>query len=458
MLNQHIDEKKDERSKKKRTETEIKHTCGFELGSMEKLLPAEIILDIFSRLPAKSVLQCRQVCKKWRNILFVNDTNFAGTHLRRQLHQLHEYHSNSNSAAAAAPAKVGLPFLISGINQLYYGEYDDNDEKYPYKILTRINHPSINMISFAGSCNGLLCLSLHHDDIGDPIYICNPITNEYVNLPCISNENRRISRIMYGFGYHPSTNEYKVVRIYFLQSQDTGQVQVYTLGSGSGWRNRGEVSTYSDQQWARLRLPSRGTLANGAIHWLLHKELKILAFDLADEEFHVVPSPPCCRPPGYSKHSSFILRQLGRCLCVIHQVAGERVEIWSLKKTTNNTTTYNMKEPEYLSWTWSREFSIPWIGQYENKFNPFALTKRGTVLLGFNYERSLSLYDPNTAKLQTLFDDDTGLEHFCNIHPHVNSFVSLKSLGEVVGEEKDIFAKTIRLGKVVQSSKDFKTN
>lgn len=44
-----------------------------------------------------------------------------------------------------------------------------------------------------------------------------------------------------GFGYAKSTNEYKVVRIHYLDFME-GNVQVYTLGGGRGWRAIGKVS------------------------------------------------------------------------------------------------------------------------------------------------------------------------------------------------------------------------
>ncbi|OVA18910.1 F-box domain [Macleaya cordata] len=256
-LNQDRDENNDEKKKKKkrREVTEFQHQArGFGHGSMEIInhLPAEITLDILSRLPTQSVLLCSQVCKTWRTLLLA--TLFADMHLRRQLLQLFdhghdEYHNHFNNAAAAA-SKMGLLFLIWSVdsktcnNQIYYGEYDD-DEKSSYKTLPRINHPFINGThAIVGSCNGLICLSLPRGFV-DPAYICNPVTKEYVNLSTFSikNENR-IGSTMFGFGYSPSTNKYKVVRIFYYPYNHpfVGRVQVYTLGDGRGWRDKGEIN------------------------------------------------------------------------------------------------------------------------------------------------------------------------------------------------------------------------
>ncbi|OVA19374.1 F-box domain [Macleaya cordata] len=422
----------------------------FEIGSMENLLPMEIIFDIFSRLPFELVFECRRVCKTWRNIIY--NPSFAHFYLQtgRQLPQFDDYDHNFNNKcnsifnADSDEVGLGLLFLIrfsdkdKGNVGLYFGEYDENQiGKYSYEKLTKINHPPINKpneFAMVGSCNGLICFSVPQYPIYDPVYIFNPITREYINLPRFNIKKRTdywTGHMVCGFGYHPTTNyEYKVVRIYYCGKRPIGEVQVYTLGDGRGWRKKGKIpwSLSTMIHTKTYPPPSPGILANGALYWM-NKEQKIVAFDLADEEFRVVSPPPCFLPTGYNEYKHcFQLRELGRCLCVVHQVRGECVEIWSFKKTKNGTS-YKMKEEEYLSWTWSREFRIRWEGQHKNEYEPFALTKSGEVLLLYNH-KILFRYDPKTATLKKLVvDDGTGLKYFQGV-PHMNSFVSLKALGE----------------------------
>ncbi|OVA09216.1 F-box domain [Macleaya cordata] len=425
-------------------------------GSMENLLPAEITLDIFSRLPAESVLECKRVCKTWRTLLC--DTHFPYMHLerRRQLlkqpdDQYYKHNAGTNiinGGGVVAKEGLGLLFWIQFLDDcrvgLYYGQYDENkiDEQYSYKTLTKINHPLINRPNnsyvMVGSCNGLFCFTEPVYPIDDPVYICNPIAREYVNLPRLDNISMRkygwhSQNMVCGFGYGPSSNEYKVVRIYFCVDQPMGQVQVYTLGSGSGWRNKGKIpwslSTFNRRVFDPPASP--GILANEALHWMDYKEGKIVAFDLADEEFYVVTQPPCFLPAGYNEYKHcFQLQELGGCLCVVHQVRGERVDIWSLKKTKNSTSNKMNEQEEYLSWTWSREYSIRWEGRYLDSYEPFALTKSGAVLLWWN-KSILSRYDPKTETLKMVITElgDMMLLYFEAI-PHMNSFVSLKALGE----------------------------
>ncbi|XP_026398446.1 F-box protein At3g07870-like [Papaver somniferum] len=113
------------------------------------MLPEEIMLEILSRVPAESILECKSVSKPWRNL--VQHLSFSQMHVNHHL---------------------------SGFDS-------------------------------AGSVNGLVCFSTYLDGFyKQSAYICNPITREYIVLP-----NFERKQLLYGFGCTPSTKEYKVVRI-----------------------------------------------------------------------------------------------------------------------------------------------------------------------------------------------------------------------------------------------------
>ncbi|OVA19248.1 F-box domain [Macleaya cordata] len=391
---------------------------------MENLLPEEITLDILSRLPAVSVPPSSQVCKTWRRL--IHGTEFADAHLRRLLQQQHQqfqqqfyhedldqddnlYHkassSNNNNnnggrggggGGGGGATKVSFIFLAGksnvkpGYNSIYYGDYYYN-EGLCYKTVkslkeNRIKH--LNTRAIVGSCNGLICFC--SENIGlignDPVYIINPITWEEVNLPKFINNCSNSKHgpflsqsfvMVSGFGYLPSTNEYKVVRISYRNTQpsgNVGRVQVYTLGSGSGWRKKGTISAYLLRPGSKF--PSPGVFVDGALHWLDFKNFRIVAFDLADEEFFVYPSPTCFQ----SQHNAifYYLTVLGGCLCVVHQNRRISLDIWSLKKKKKNSSD-GTKEQD-CEWSCKREFSIAWEPEYTHNYEPFALMNSGELL------------------------------------------------------------------------------
>ncbi|OVA10406.1 F-box domain [Macleaya cordata] len=403
-------------------------------------LNTEITSEILSWVPSDSILlRCTRVSKTWRTLIL--NSYFASMHHHRQLQLLKQFddelnndndddddqkynHSNINiNGGGSNKVGMGLLFWImeNGILKLHYGEYydeeniniHDNQEEQPFsctQLLTRIiHHPPIAWRQYyrnsvVGSCNGLICLSVRHHDIDDPVYICNPITREYVYLPRLA---KRIFQdcMVSGFGYHPSSNQYKVVRVYYdpLNDEDTvGYIQVYTIGDGRGWRSIGVIPF-------GLPANSPGISMNGALHGLDNEQRKIVAFDLADEKFRLLPAPPGVRPLR-TREKNFELRELRRCLCVVYwDDQGESVEIWSLKK--RKISSYDMNEQAdyyfYHSWSWTREFSIELKGlsmeKYET-FNPFAITKCGEVLFQHD-SKILSLYDPKSATIKKLVDD-----------------------------------------------------
>ncbi|XP_026378860.1 putative F-box protein At3g52320 [Papaver somniferum] len=230
---------------------------------MADYLPIEIVLNILYRLPAETVLTCKRICKTWHNHLSHSDRmNFAKTHLLH-LNQHRHDHNSLNNGVTGSKVSLGFIFLLKSENirptghPLWHVGYDENNNGTVQKTLRPVNHRLIRTKQeydtnlLVGSCNGLICFAEpRRRNVRDPIHICNPITRECVYLKGF-NENIQYKStwsIHSGFGYSPLTNEYKVVRILCYDSRDhgaIGQIQVYTLGSGDGWRNKGVLANYS---------------------------------------------------------------------------------------------------------------------------------------------------------------------------------------------------------------------
>ncbi|XP_026379938.1 F-box protein At3g07870-like [Papaver somniferum] len=376
-------------------------------------LPRDILENIFSRLFIKSTLQCKRVCKTWRRIIGNN---------------------------------VGLLFMFEKTRfggrliHLCYGDpkYETKIEKY-YSLNTLESLvPNVNLKPdcMVGSCNGLVCYkAIDHsrsseDSLG---FICNnPITGEVAYIPGLENKGRSFKRPTGGFGYVGLTNEYKIVRIYFKYWG--GIVQVYTLGSHLGWRDKGNVPPLSTLFSAK----EPGVFANGALHWINGRDL-ILVFGLADEEFCFIPSPLYIYNNNW-ECSKFELILLGGNLCVVQKdyefMNRRRLDIWVFKKkvtcdisTSCGKAKRKRRENYYdQTWSWSKEYSIEWEGQVS--YTPFVITKLNTILLWENGTSDLYCYDPKTSMLQKYCAGDCPDYVYVQAIPHMNSLVSLKEIGE----------------------------
>ncbi|XP_026451348.1 F-box protein At3g07870-like [Papaver somniferum] len=298
-----------------------------------KNLNVDITAKVLSHIPIECVSLGRAVCKLWRILLKKPKTGFL-----------------------LAVSEIGRHSEEIQIFYVYNEEVSIHDEPISHKTLAKIDlglglsrdipvqlikNGPFNPVIY-GSCNGLVCFPVQNDETKSLFYICNPMTGEYVYLPEMDFGEISRPEVLGGFGYCQSTNEYKVVQVTYEYNQfeQLGRVQVYTLGSGSGWRNKGEIHYTSKE---------RLVFANEALYWLEHIEddWNLRTFHLADETFGTVPMPPCHDVVrGYRE-----LVSLNGCLCAYHVTVercseqeddayyrkeDKRMDMWILKKVQKN--------------------------------------------------------------------------------------------------------------------------
>ncbi|XP_026399871.1 F-box protein At3g07870-like [Papaver somniferum] len=189
-----------------------------------------------------------------------------------------------------------------------------------------------------------------------------PPAKEYINLPRLKDN---YGYVVSGFGYHPKTNKYKVIQIcypdiiYNTELDTKGFVEVYTLGSGTRWRSIREI-TY--------QLYKRGVLANGSVYWLDYQQKKIVAFDIADEEFRWLPTVPQC---FHGRNATrYMIKVLVGVLFLVHCDEDQPMDIWAYKRKQKDGDDNN--DEGHCSSSWNLEFSIPWSILRKVLCEPFA--------------------------------------------------------------------------------------
>ncbi|KAL6206970.1 hypothetical protein ACLB2K_024215 [Fragaria x ananassa] len=120
----------------------------------------DIIVEILLKLPAKSLLRFRCVCKSWRAL--ISDPSFVRNHLRR----VNTNHFN---------LLVGTRWFSQAdvISKQDDGGIAITELDYP----VTFSDPGCFMIY--GSCNGLVCAGFENGNI----IIWNPLTREFKQLP-----------------------------------------------------------------------------------------------------------------------------------------------------------------------------------------------------------------------------------------------------------------------------------
>ncbi|CAI9091266.1 OLC1v1026241C1 [Oldenlandia corymbosa var. corymbosa] len=388
-------------------------------------LPLPIITDILSRLPTKSIVQCRCVCKTWLKLL--SEKEFATLHLSRSpmcliINKL-DFDSSSGSCFSLVeledePGHHNLS--VAGMKLILPCSCDEDG------------------LTIVGTVNGLVCLN-QRKYLHDAVYIWNPTLRESIALPTPEGVRDYPNSISYGFGLSTKIGQYKVVRIFLELEKSSRRIlksicHVYALGEGS-WRVIGDCPYLNS-------CCSHGVFLNGNLHWLVAdsngSEL-ISCFDLEKESFGPFPAPPELSKDFYL--TSFGL--FGSYLSVCDNTSDFQISIWVMKE-------YGIKNSwvlEFVIDKWSADLHVLSceIVRVLKVFRDgvILLLCRDDILLSYNSTRE-TLHQFAVHKLIKSFDDrmnedSSPDERYPRIEAleFVASFLSLKDFAMEAVETKN---------------------
>jgi len=182
-------------------------TFRFRNFSEVKMLCEDMLLEILSRLPVRSLKRFMCVSKNFQSIIL--DARFLRMHLQNSRKRTNIMLSYSNKGKTYVDA--------SPISSLI-------EDSTPFFTANTINgsKPQRNKYQVLGSCNGLVCMIKWDQNVPDIFYLWNPATATKVlipnshpphsrHLPLKFHENEYMA--MVGFGYDNSRDSYKVVAI-----------------------------------------------------------------------------------------------------------------------------------------------------------------------------------------------------------------------------------------------------
>ena len=257
-------------------------------------LPHDIVLNILTRLPAKSAIRFRCVCKTWDSS--ITSSYFISTHLNNLAHD-HDNDNGDGDGYIIHMPRHTLDTMNSSNRPVCTVAFDRTFDRIS-EVEIPFDFPS-GSAQIVGSCNGLLCLA----DIGsfnisdNVIYLWNPSIRKFKKLPdsCLG----RLGYVKHGFAYHSENNDYKVVRISGYPGRRLpipDEIEVYTLSSDS-WRRVGmslRANVMVVDYGSLLPFP----LVSGALHWISlvteeeePKSEVVMSFDVSSEEFRMLGVP-----------------------------------------------------------------------------------------------------------------------------------------------------------------------
>ncbi|RID56864.1 hypothetical protein BRARA_F00285 [Brassica rapa] len=363
--------------------------------------PLDLISEILSKLPAKSVGKFRCVSKLWSSV--TTDPYFINKF---------ETQSRQKKPSLLVTFKRDDRLFVFSIPQ------DRQPSNYEYHSIAsqpvhsyHMRYPKSRRFFPRVSVHGLI--SCFQEET-KPI-IWNPTTRKLLTL---TKPEKSWDYATFFLGYDPVDATHKVLCMRFDETID--EYRVFALGSGESWRmiktsHKHYVNSY----------PTRHVCTNGFIYYKAYSDKTerfgfIMSFDVRSEEFHVIKLPCNNSGPG-----GILASYEGRLACVTHNAAGDGTILWTLM------------DAEKHEWS-RRDLPIPipfYDRSLETAFNFIGITDAGEFVYVPNRFRKLYyvlFYDPKRNKFHRvgfngIADDESRLKHGLVNSPIADDRLRLKN-------------------------------
>ncbi|KAL6610587.1 hypothetical protein ACP70R_040556 [Stipagrostis hirtigluma subsp. patula] len=327
------------------------------------LLPDELLTEVFLRLPIKSILRFRAVCRSWDALL--SSELFCRLQMER---------------TEVKPPPPKLLFVSPTPNFDSTAVYSCSLLGHGDELLFTLGDARGNFVDVAPApCHGLTLL---YDAVAPAYYVCNAATRAVTRLPpCYD-----VPYATAGLGFDAQTKAYKVVRFFQGRGHEKQAFycEIYTLGDKDGdhWRPVAGGVPFRFCNFARSAIWNAAyrkippVFVDGFLHWLIEPSCfikmpraAIISFSLTDETFSWVRSPPFVA-------SEVHLVELDGHLCMVRDLrksfpASSMLEIWKLE--------------DYSSGHWSLDHRIDLVGHMQKDFLEPQVVK---VIGSFGYSNS----------------------------------------------------------------------
>ncbi|GKC45227.1 F-box/kelch-repeat protein-like protein [Tanacetum coccineum] len=244
-------------------------------NTMSNYICEDLMVNIFERLPPKTVLRFRTLLKYWCSRLANRD--FI------RMHNLRSFDKNS-SQKVLFRHRFDNPynefkdiFTLHSVGKLPLDPKDVTRVEFPY---------DIRNAKIVGSCNGILCLN----DKGS-ICLWNFSIRRKLNVPRHPpfKGSILVPDVLFGFGFDPISNDYKIVGISYTgygNIPDGDNAYIYSLKTDS-WSVMASPSNsfcYADQNPCFFK---------GTLHWLVRDKRSqfIMTLSLITHVFGTINLP-----------------------------------------------------------------------------------------------------------------------------------------------------------------------
>ncbi|XP_035546488.1 F-box/kelch-repeat protein At3g06240-like [Juglans regia] len=374
---------------------------------LSRHLPEDVVTEILSTLPVKSLMRFKSVSKAWYALI-------------RNPHFITKHHTCAISDHNRNHCRRVILERYRAIDTPRFSMHSNDTLEFSGDIhlIPQLFSEDINPVLFIGSCNGIVCvvgISAERFHGGpDPdraweIGLWNPATRESKRLPFVPRPPDFVplpldicfTSYKFGFGIDLNTNDFKVVKITCFYSPRHYQVELYNLTTDS-WR----VIDASLNSADFIKTSNFPSYLNGFCYWLNfprrcdREHNLLLSFDMSNEMFREIMLP------------DDDVGSLADIAIINDSVA---VIFPTYSNSSRNDVGISM---EYEIWvmnesivecSWTKLFTIAVPSR------PLQFRDDGLIVLNGGHcvsDKCLVLFDPRTGELKNLPIYDEGSETF----------------------------------------------
>nr|GMD04421.1 putative F-box protein At3g52320 [Ipomoea batatas] len=386
------------------------------------LLPQDILVEILSKLPAKSLVPFRCVSKFFYALTV--DHAFGVMH---------------RSLSLTLPSRAAILISISSSRSspAYYTiNFSEQNPRRPGMLqanrLAYLDSEPFLKGSLRSSSDGLICLSRPNGDV----VVCNVSTGQRISLPRIQSHSPHPPSTRALLGFDSQSKRYKVL----MQTCFEYNHWILTLGVDKSWRE----TNYSSLPFYPFDGNGCPSYSNTSVHidgviyhynWLTRDDppsFHIVAFDVGSESYSLIPIPPELPSSSQIHYSrAFVLRNFallevygGRLAIVyVHEILYLfYMDVWTWKKSKERwgkmtvpipyEESIKIKGYEYVQYTTNHAGEIVLLCKNSEQFLILVCNLKSKVLKKFDVGgvKEFPIRFPTDVRMYKTMDNVFSLE------------------------------------------------
>ncbi|KAL3653756.1 hypothetical protein CASFOL_003437 [Castilleja foliolosa] len=280
-------------------------------------LPRDITIEIFSRLPVKSLGRFKCLSTSFYSLI-CNDPLFRKKHLYHQSRFKKVVLVPDHHYIAAGP-KIIIPYAFLSLSP----DAEGHDKSFFY--IPARKGDSTNGLCFHNCCDGVFCIGMS----GGDVLLWNPTIGRTRVFGGCQSQYPNPRWIGYSLAHDPRSDVYKLLGI-SIYDHNTYKLYFYSIGKVM-WMYIEESSACD-----YVKYDGNTTIVNGAFHWLGSKEEHFLmphvvvSLDISDETYGTLALPKAIRD---NNSTAPLLFEFKGKLCVFTQHTSNPCrELWVMNE------------------------------------------------------------------------------------------------------------------------------